>query len=391
MIRETTVALRWVIPFLRVADTDLTEWVSPQGVRYTLRDVANPSARIGHGVLMRWLEAVVHKLADPALGLRAAAHCEVGDFAPLEYALRTSATLSEAIACGAHHMHLLHGAQEPHLLEAGALARWELRVTDGVPQPPAANDFALASALVVTRRYMGRSPGVLREVYLRHPVATDPAAYARLFHGARIVLGAPHNALVFSREQLDAPMSQAHASLRAAFELHLNELRESMCGPEPLEARLRALVIERLGAGDVTMGAIARKLAVSVATLRRRLSEDDKRYSDILDEVRCTLAEQYLAEDAIAIGQVATLLGFAHTQAFYKAFRRWYDGATPLEFRQRVRRLSGDLPTRSLVTAGSQASAVVGTTATAQRARAALKPARPRVACRTRSEPESLW
>ncbi len=312
------------------ADPQQVEVFAREGIG--LRDFADPDTRIRHSAAMELIERAVARVGDPSLGLRAGEQLEAGDLDVLEYATRSCANLREAIHCTSRYMYLMHTAQEALLFEDGERAIWELRITDHVPQPPAANDFALAAACSYARRYTGQR-NVLREVHFRHPVATDEARYARFFDGATIKLGAPHNALVFARHHLDSPMSHANPGLQAAFEMHASAMLERLRRSEGVVGRVRQLLVEQLRAGDVSMSTVARRLAMSVATLRRRLSEDGTSHSELLDEVRRELAKKYLADMSLAISEVAFLLGFSHVTAFYKAFRRWSNGATPAEFR----------------------------------------------------------
>jgi AraC-like DNA-binding protein len=334
---EATISLRWVIPFMRVTGASPTDIQILQREGITLKDFANPDTRVRHSAMMELLEATVQRTGDPTLGLRAGERFEVGDFDALEYAARSCSNLREAIMCGARYMYLMHGAQESRLVEEGELAAWELRITDEVPQLPAANDFALTSAVSFARRYTGQR-NVLREVHFRHAEATSPAEYARIFDGAEIKLGMRHNALVFTREHLEAPMSHAHAGLQAAFEMHASAMLERLRRADGIGGRVRQLLVEQLRAGDVSMATVARRLAMSVATLRRRLGDESTSHSEILDDVRRELAEKYLADMSLAISEVAFLLGFSHVTAFYKAFRRWSQGVTPAEFRAQSQR-----------------------------------------------------
>ena len=89
---------------------------------------------------------------------------------------------------------------------------------------------------------------------------------------------------------------------------------------------------------EATIRTVARRLAMSVATPRRRLGDESTSHSEILDDVRRELAEKYLADMSLAISEVAFLLGFSHVTAFYKAFRRWSQGVTPAEFRAQSQR-----------------------------------------------------
>ncbi|MDB4976771.1 MAG: Transcriptional regulator, AraC family [Myxococcaceae bacterium] len=330
--QEATVSIRWVFPFIRVTGTSPgdIELLMREGL--SLKDFANPDARVRHRVIMELLGNTVQRLNAPTLGLQAAERVEAGDFETLEYAARSCATMRDSLLCVGRYMYLMHGAQEARLVEHGELASWELHITDGVPQLPAANDFALASACSFARRY-SNDRDVLREVHFMHEVATDAAEYARVFPGALIKLGMPRNALVFVRSHLDSPMALAHPGLQAAFELHASTMLERLKRAVGIGGRVRELLVDQLRAGDVSMTAVARRLGMSVATLRRRLGEESTSHSEILDDVRRELAQRYLSDMTLAISEVAFLLGFSHVTAFYKAFRRWSQGTTPAEFR----------------------------------------------------------
>lgn len=329
---ESTVSLRWIIPFMRITGESPEALPLLQREGIAVQDLANPEARIRHAALMELLGDAVRRTGDPLLGLRAAERVEAGDFETLGYACRSCANVREAIACAGRYMYLMHGAQETHLHEDGELAIWELRVTDNVEQLPAANDFALASAVWLTRHFSGER-NVLREVHFRHKVATDEAEYARAFDGATIKLGMPHNALVFVRSHLDAPMLLAHPGLSTAFQQHGDAILARVRRTETVRSRVRKIFIEHLAADDVRLVATARRMAMSVGTLRRRLSEEGTTHRALLDDVRRELASAFLRDLTLSMNEVAFLLGFSHVTAFYKAYSRWSPEQTPFEFR----------------------------------------------------------
>jgi AraC-like DNA-binding protein len=133
-------------------------------------------------------------------------------------------------------------------------------------------------------------------------------------------------------------MVSASLGLHAAFERHAQCLFSRLRRDDTVAGRAREAMVAELQSGDPSMEVIARKMAMSVATLRRRLEDEGTSHRQLLDEVRCGLAKRYLLEGNLAISEVAFLLGFAHVTAFYKAFRRWMDGATPAQYRTRARR-----------------------------------------------------
>jgi AraC-like DNA-binding protein len=79
---------------------------------------------------------------------------------------------------------------------------------------------------------------------------------------------------------------------------------------------------------------IARRVGVSVATLRRRLEgEHGVRYSDVLNEIRRERIEVQLADPTIPIEAISYQAGFSQRSAFYRTFKRWY-GCTPMQYRR---------------------------------------------------------
>jgi AraC-like DNA-binding protein len=68
---------------------------------------------------------------------------------------------------------------------------------------------------------------------------------------------------------------------------------------------------------------VASKLCMTSRTLRRKLAAEGTSFRTLLDEVRCALAQDYLATSDMPVGEVAFALGFDDTQSFRRAYRRW--------------------------------------------------------------------
>src|SRR4029079_16949465 len=128
--------------------------------------------------------------------------------------------------------------------------------------------------------------------------------YERFF-GCPVVLGHESNELVLVRQSLEAPLPLADADLRAAFEQHGEELLARLPTAESIGAKVRKLTIASLSEGDVGMEAIAKRLHMSVATLRRRLKDEGTTHSQILDDLRFELARRYLRREDLAISEIA--------------------------------------------------------------------------------------
>jgi AraC-like DNA-binding protein len=82
-----------------------------------------------------------------------------------------------------------------------------------------------------------------------------------------------------------------------------------------------------------TMEMVAKQLATTVRTLHRKLLSESASFTQILDDVRCNLAKEYLRSTKLSMEDVSDLVGFSDAANFRHAFRRW-TGSTPAHFRQ---------------------------------------------------------
>jgi AraC-like DNA-binding protein len=291
----------------------------------------NPETRIPHRIAMELLRSSVDG-GDPEIGLRAGASLQPGDFAVLEYAARSCSTLREAMGCFARYVSLLNEAAEQTLVEQRDRAIWRQYVTDGVPQLPAANDFILASADAFAKTYCEIYEPPL-EVHFAHPEPRYRATYASVF-GTKVRFGAACNAFVLPRARLEVPLRRKDSAARAQYETYAQEWLVRNRQSSSTAVQVRRVLLHNLHTGAGSMAVTARKLAMSVATLRRRLEDEGATFAEVLDTLRYDLAKKYLLDPGVIASDVAFLLGFRHTSSFLKAFRRWSGGVSTVEFRQ---------------------------------------------------------
>lgn len=332
-MRERRVSVRLMWPFMRLIRASPT----PFAMRLLGRagigssDLARPDTRLPHRLVIELLEAWVAHTGDETIGLRAGASVEPGDFDTFEYAARSCSTLGKALECASRHVHLLSEAADISVVTCGDMALWRYRVTDGVPQPRAVNDFVIVSAA----RFCLRCAPMERpahEVHFMHDAPADLGAYAA-FSPSALKFGMAHNGFVIDRSQLDLPTRSANAPMHEAFEKYAREL--SGATTRSVRSQARDAIAARIGNSEMCMEFVAMSLAMSVPTLRRRLEEEGTTFTELVDELRRDLAERYLRDSRRSISEIASLLGFSHAPAFHKAFRRW-KGVTPSAHRTRI-------------------------------------------------------
>ena len=81
--------------------------------------------------------------------------------------------------------------------------------------------------------------------------------------------------------------------------------------------------------------AVAAAQNISTRTLIRRLKKGNTSYGKILEEVRKTLASDYLLHSDVNIASVAYRLGYKDPSNFGRAFRKWF-AIPPGRYRSRV-------------------------------------------------------
>ena len=68
---------------------------------------------------------------------------------------------------------------------------------------------------------------------------------------------------------------------------------------------------------------VAKKLGLSERTLTRKLADEGATYERVVDQLRHSLALEYVRETGVSLSQIAWLLGYEEATSFNHAFRRW--------------------------------------------------------------------
>jgi AraC-like DNA-binding protein len=75
--------------------------------------------------------------------------------------------------------------------------------------------------------------------------------------------------------------------------------------------------------GKAHASTVAKTIHLSVRTLSRRLAQEGTTFAEVVDQVRRTLALQYLKEPGFSVSHIAWLLGYEQASSFNHAFQRW--------------------------------------------------------------------
>jgi AraC-like DNA-binding protein len=172
-------------------------------------------------------------------------------------------------------------------------------------------------------------------VRLTHRRDNARSAFVRVL-GGDVEFGAAVDEVAFATTIKLAPIVGADSYLN---KLLISHCEESLAGRPTNRSSFRSgvenAIVPLLPHGNIRAGEIARRLGVGQRTFARRLASEGLTFSNVLESLRCDLAERYLTDDDLSISQIAWLLGYQEVSAFTHAFKRW-TGNTPREARARI-------------------------------------------------------
>lgn len=273
----------------------------------------------------------VSAAGDRLLALRAGARTHITAFGIVGYALWSSGTLREALSVAQEFAPLLNLKCGPILSVEGDLAT--LRFAEpsglGVAETELCVEFELAKVLTFLRDLLMSSfkPTSIRLL------STCPTHHDR----AAILLDCDdiHTdaiaAISFHIRWLDHSLPQADPRTHRACRDACSQLLEAQDNHVDLASSVRSILVNA-STSIPTLPEVARSLCMSARTLRRRLDLTNTSYSQLVDDVRKTLALRYVSSTNLTTEAIAEKLGYSDAANFSHAFKRW-TGQAPRQYR----------------------------------------------------------
>lgn len=300
-----------------------------------------PEATDGRGYVSLCLEeqlwrAAVARSGSPTLGLQAAGALTRGSFRDLEYVVRASETVGDALWRLGHFNQILHGtpvffvAPRPH----GQSITYRSPHPRSEPFAAQAAEFAL-TAIVVAGRDAAGLDFIPQRITWQHPPPLNLSLHRTLL-GCEPCFDAPADELTLDRSLLEHPLPGADPELCSVLEDHLEVLMEAADLPSEFDAVVERAITELLTRHhDASLDRLGEHLGMARRTIQKYLARDGTSYQLLLDRVRERMARSQLRHRQTSVADVAKLLGYSSDRAFHRAFVRW-TGAGPAAYRHRM-------------------------------------------------------
>lgn len=302
--------------------------------RFDARGCADACARVPLSSLHALWEVVEARTGRADLALVTAEGYQPGDYGLVGFVAMSCPTLGDALVQVERYIGLWTDDPSVCLRPDGRVEVVYRSDIDDRPGLRRATEATIAEVLhgarIVTQRRIAPV-----EVCFRHPAphVTHRGETFAAFFGAPVRFGQPATWIRFDPADLAAPLPRADDKLRLFLSRLASDALDSKAASSTLVSRLREIVADELRRGVPSIDAVARRLAMSGRTLRRRLDDEGTTFSDVIDETRADMARAYVRDRRLPLTEVAFLLGFSEPSAFHRAFKRW-TGSTPGVFRQ---------------------------------------------------------
>ena len=317
----TGFAARQAIALLRKRNIEVAPLLRRVGL--SERDFDNHQLRISAIAQVRLLEYVAETLGDSAFGLHLAQQANLREAGLLFYVTSAARTIGETLPLYERYCRIVNEAVRVKLVPSQNGVVVELNFVGLSRHHFRQNaEFVLAANLKGMRENVGRNIRPIR-VTFAHPRNSNLQEFERFF-GCPVEYGSASDQWSFSNETLAVPLITGDPYLLETLQPFCDEAaRERNTAAGTLRSSVENELQKLLPHGKASRQTVARALGMSERTLSRKLAHEGTTYEELVDQLRRSLAFQYIKAGSISLSQIAWLLGYEGSTSFSHAFVRW--------------------------------------------------------------------
>ena len=291
-------------------------------VGLTPRMLASPTELIPFKSALDLLEISAKESGCSTFGLQLAEARLLSDFGPISLLLTHQPSIRMALQTIAQYRHLLNEALGMHIEDVGktTLIREEI-ISDSPGGTQQSTDMAVGVLMLIFRAMLSQHWRP-QAVHFTHPANSDLQVHRRLF-GCPLHFNSDFNGLVCLKADMDRPNERADATMASYAQSFIEAMPKR--GQSSVLQDVRRSVYLLLPMGRASVEQIASGLGVNVRTLQRRLDDSGVSFSEVLNEVRCELAQRYITHTPHSMGRVAEQLGYSNLSSFTRWFTSQFD------------------------------------------------------------------
>lgn len=317
-----------------LAEQGIGPEASLSGTGLTAESLSNPETLTSVRQYITVCHNALRLSKTPETPFRTGSRIPLSAYGMYGFALVCSPTIREYFQVAVKYHRLATPLLSMSWQEKGDHASWIFPMDTAVVHPDPLLRFLMEQQLTQLathlRAMLGGTSFLPIEALLSYPAPRHTQLYER-YLGCPVRFGAPMSELVYPRAVLSAKPLLAH---RLTSKI-LQETCDRILGEVKISTGVAGEVYQIIASTpghSPSMERVAKRIGTTVRTLNRRLTIEGTSFTQILDDVRCNLASEYLRSTKLSIDDISELVGFSDASNFRHAFRRW-TGTTPARYR----------------------------------------------------------
>ncbi|GLS38136.1 AraC family transcriptional regulator [Mesorhizobium tianshanense] len=300
--------------------------------------IADPLLRLELGDYCRLFDVAARETGDDFFGARFGQGLMTPEhFNAVSKLVVSAPTVRDALAALAENYRWIQENSRLQFTVHRGFASLEYQICDArISHKHQDAELTIAALCGLIRHFFGPAwqPS---ETHFEHGQGGLRRDYQRVFGEA--VFDQNINAILIDSALLDRPMPQqnarAFAEFRALIRHQLASVDREVDLRSDRDSRLSLLahvIQSQFKVGDASIGAVAKRVGLTVHGLRRQLKDCGVAYDEFVLSVRQVAARRYVESSDYDLTSIALMLGYSELSAFSRAFKRWH-GQSPSALR----------------------------------------------------------
>ena len=294
-------------------------------------ELLQPGKRIPHQAQVPFWAAVEAVTGDPEIGLHLCPFVSPFSGEVMNHFFMSSPTMGDGFRRVSRYFRLfsdhldgriITDAPGPHAIILAAL---------GDATTPRHTEIMFCYSVIQAFRLATAGKFHVERLELRSTPIASTEEFQRIF-ACPVGFGGSAIRLYCDRTMLDLPFLHGDPDMASAHEAVVHRHMRRLAHFDTVDA-VRKVLASELESGLITPSWVATQLKRTPRGLRTELLDAGTSFSQVLEEVRQSLARKLLARSDETIENIAHLTGFADTNAFFRAFKKW-TGSTPMQYRK---------------------------------------------------------
>jgi len=270
---------------------------------------------------------------DPATPFEVGSRLQLSAYGMYGYALLSCLTIRDYFRMAVRYRRLATPPMIAEWTENSSITTWTFPDSFIVAPSPELRRFLieLQFSISVThiKEISGRPCQPLKAAF-PYPAPPHVEIYEK-YLDCPCLFDQPQCELTYDSAILDWKPPKAHRITTTLLQEVCDRLIQEQKSSTGISGEVYKILMEQTG-NFPSMEAIASKLHITSRTLRRHLEAEDTSFQAIMDDVRSSLATEYLKTTRMSVNDIGMLLGFHDSANFRRALKRW-TGKTPRELR----------------------------------------------------------